>query len=67
MSIPMPPPIPLPDDESDDISDDVPTREVDGEEVLDTDADADQIDSHAADRAAVQPTDDDDDTDLVGG
>lgn len=56
MSNPTPPIPPVPpfagkDDE------DVPTREVDGERVLDEDADDAQIDSAEADRAATATDD----------
>ena len=42
-------------------SDDDATREVDGEEVLDPDANDDQVDSAEADRIAADPDDADDD------
>ena len=51
---PIPPLPPIADGDADD----VPTREVDGEEVLDEDADDAQIDSAEADRAAVAGDDD---------
>lgn len=61
MSNPIPPIIPIPDD---DASDGVPTREVDGETVLDPDADDAQITSVEADRIAStadsDPYEDDD-------
>jgi len=63
MSNPIPP-LPFPDDDHD--RDDLPTVEVDGEEVLDPDADPDGIDSHAADRVASESPDEDDDQDLIG-
>ena len=57
MSTPIPPLVPLPDDGD---LEGVPHREVDGEAVLDTDVDADQVDGADADRlAAERPTDDD--------
>lgn len=57
MSTPIPPLVPLPDDGE---SETVPQREVDGESVLDTDVDADQIDGAEADRlAAERPAEDD--------
>ncbi|KJL20131.1 hypothetical protein [Microbacterium foliorum] len=56
MSTPIPPLVPRPDDDAD--IDGVPQREVDGEKVLDTDVDADQVDGVTADRlAAEQPAD----------
>ncbi|AZH78796.1 MULTISPECIES: hypothetical protein [Microbacterium] len=57
MSNPTPPLVPLPDDDHGD----VPTREVDGDETLDTDIDDALVDSAEADRAAS--TEDADDTD----
>lgn len=61
MSNPIPPIIPIPDD---DASDGVPTREVDGETVLDPDADGAQVTSVEADRIAStadsDPYEDDD-------
>ncbi|WP_091234355.1 hypothetical protein [Microbacterium sp. 3J1] len=57
MSNPTPPILPLPDGGDDQ---DIPQQEVDGGTVLDTDADADQIDGAEADRlAAEEPRDDD--------
>lgn len=57
MSTPIPPLVPLPDDGD---PTGVPEREVDGESVLDTDVDADQIDGAEADRlAAERPAEDD--------
>ncbi|WP_243231095.1 hypothetical protein [Microbacterium sp. CIAB417] len=50
----FPPPVPLPGDGE---SDQEPTREVDGEEVLDEDLDDDQVDSADADRIASQEGD----------
>ncbi|KAA0960664.1 hypothetical protein FQ142_07145 [Microbacterium sp. ANT_H45B] len=62
MSTPIPPLVPRPDDDGD--IDAVPHREVDGEKVLDTDVDADQVDGATADRlAAEQPADADTDAD----
>lgn len=59
MSTPNPPLVPLPDDGD---LEGVPHREVDGEPVLDTDADADQVDGATADRlAAEHPAEDGDD------
>ena len=56
MSNPTPPLVPpFPDDEPDDVA----TRDVDGEQVLDPDADPDAIDSAEADRLASQGADDD--------
>jgi hypothetical protein len=49
MSNPIPPIVPLPDDAA---PDSVPTREVDGETVLDHDADDTQVTSAEADRIA---------------
>lgn len=49
---PIPPLVPRPDDDGE--IDGVPHREVDGEPVLDTDADADQVDGAAADRLASE-------------
>lgn len=49
---PIPPLVPLPDDDGE--IDGVPHREVDGKPVLDTDADADQVDGAAADRLASE-------------
>jgi hypothetical protein len=61
MSTPIPPLVPLPDDG--DPHDSIPRQEVDGERVLDADADPDQIDSAAADRIAAENGDaDQDDT-----
>lgn len=55
---PIPPLVPRPDDDAE--VDGVPHHEVDGEPVLDTDADADQVDGVAADRlAAEHPAEDD--------
>lgn len=57
MSTPTPPLVPMPDD-GDPAG--VPEREVDGEAVLDTDVDADQVDGAEADRlAAERPASDD--------
>ncbi|MFK4852479.1 hypothetical protein ACI3KT_12655 [Microbacterium sp. ZW T6_19] len=58
MSNPIPP-LPFPDD-ADDETDDVPTREVDGDTVLDTDANQDAVDSYAADRLASEADDESD-------
>lgn len=55
---PIPPLVPKPDDE--DTIDNVPHRVVDGEPVLDTDADADQVDGAAADRLAAEQPDHED-------
>ncbi|MDR6200241.1 hypothetical protein QE374_002150 [Microbacterium sp. SORGH_AS428] len=49
----FPPPVPLPGDGERE----QPTREVDGEDVLDPDLDADRIDSADADRIASQEGD----------
>ena len=49
---PIPPLVPRPDDDAE--VDGVPHRDVDGEPVLDTDADADQVDGVAADRLAAE-------------
>ncbi|WP_017202358.1 hypothetical protein [Microbacterium algeriense] len=58
MSNPTPPLVPLPDDDHGD----VPTREVDGDETLDTDIDDALVDSAEADRAAsTEGADDTDD------
>ena len=58
MSKPTPPLVPLPDDDHCD----VPTREVDGDETLDTDIDDALVDSAEADRAAsTEGADDTDD------
>ena len=60
MSNPIPPIVPIPGDDEPD----VPTREVDGETVLDPDADDAQVTSVEADRIAstadADPYDDDD-------
>lgn len=64
MSNPIPP-LPFPDD-ADDERDDVPTREVDGDTVLDPDANQDAVDSHTADRLASEADDESDDVDLDG-
>jgi hypothetical protein len=64
MSNPIPP-LPLPDDDADE-TEGVPTREVDGDTVLDTDADQDAVDSYAADRLATEADDEPDDFDLDG-
>lgn len=57
MSTPIPPLVPLPDDGEPET---VPQRDVDGEPVLDTDVDADQVDGAEADRlAAERPAEDD--------
>ncbi len=53
---PIPPLPPIADGDGD--AEELPTREVDGEEVLDEDADDAQIDSAEADRAAVIGDDD---------
>ena len=58
MSNPFPPPLPLPDDERP-ADDGVPTREVDGQEVLDPDLDDRLVDSAKADRLAAEASDDD--------
>lgn len=58
MTNPIPPLVPLPDDGDDQ---GVPQREVDGERVLDTDADADQVDGADADRLAAEQPDGSDD------
>lgn len=50
----FPPPVPLPGDGE---RDQEPTRDVDGEEVLDEDLDDDQVDSAEADRIASQEGD----------
>lgn len=50
----FPPPVPLPGDGD---SDREPTREVDGEDLLDHDLDDDQVDSADADRIASQEGD----------
>lgn len=67
MSTPFPPVVPLPDDGSP-RGDDVPTREVDGREILDPDIDGGQIDSAEADRVATTGDDDleDDEDDGLG-
>lgn len=57
MSNPTPPLVPLPDDGS---ADGVPEREVDGEEILDEDANPDDVDSATADRIAAEGTDHED-------
>ncbi|WP_067200328.1 hypothetical protein [Microbacterium sp. XT11] len=59
MTNPTPPVLPFPDDD-DSTDDDVATREVDGEETLDPDADPDAVDSAEADRLAAEGGDDDD-------
>ncbi|PRA79994.1 hypothetical protein [Microbacterium sp. MYb66] len=59
MSTPFPPVPPLP---ADDDADAVPTRDVDGERVLDPDIDDDAVDSAEADRLAAEVGDPDDDT-----
>jgi len=64
MSNPIPP-LPFPDD-ADDETDDVPTREVDGDTVLDTDANQDAVDSYAADRLASEADDESDDSESDG-
>ncbi len=56
MSTPTPPLVPLPDEGHD--RDGVPERDVDGEAVLDTDANPDQVDSAEADRVAAESPDD---------
>jgi len=58
MSNPYPAPYPLPDDGEN--RDDLPTTEVDGDEVLDPDANDDLIDSADADRLAAGEDDVDD-------
>lgn len=58
MSTPTPPLVPLPDDGEDQ---GIAQREVDGEPVLDTDADADQVDGADADRLAAEHPDGSDD------
>lgn len=63
MSNPIPP-LPFPDDA--DETDDVPTREVDGDTVLDTDANQDAVDSYAADRLASEADDESDDSESDG-
>lgn len=60
MSTPNPPLVPLPEDGDPNA---VPHREVDGEAVLDTDVDADQVDGAEADRLAAEQPSDSDDTD----
>ncbi|MGJ0388531.1 hypothetical protein [Microbacterium sp. CGR1] len=57
MSTPIPPLVPLPDDGD---AAGVPEREVDGEAVLDTDIDADQVDGAEADRLAAERSADED-------
>jgi len=64
MSNPIPP-LPFPDD-ADDETDDVPTREVDGDTVLNTDANQDAVDSYAADRLASEADDESDDSESDG-
>ncbi|MDQ0648678.1 hypothetical protein QFZ53_002874 [Microbacterium natoriense] len=64
MSNPIPP-LPFPDD-ADDETDDVPTREVDGDTLLDTDANQDAVDSYAADRLASEADDESDDSESDG-
>ncbi|WP_243225527.1 hypothetical protein [Microbacterium sp. CIAB417] len=56
MSNPYPAPFPIDPDGSD--AEDRVTRDVDGEEVLDEDLDADQIDSAEADRLAAGGSED---------
>ena len=56
MSNPIPPVVPFPDD---DTPDGVPTKEVDGEQVPDTDIDDALVDSAEADRVASGAVDDD--------
>lgn len=60
MSNPIPPLVPLPDDG--DANDSVPRQDIDGEPVIDPDADPDQVDSADADRIAAEhgTTDQDD-------
>lgn len=58
MSTPNPPLVPLP--EGGDLEG-VPHREVDGEHVLDTDVDADQVDGATADRLAAEQSPERDD------
>ncbi|PVE92106.1 hypothetical protein [Microbacterium sp. TPD7012] len=58
MSNPIPPVVPFPDD---DTPDGVPTKEVDGEQVPDTDIDDALVDSAEADRVASGAADDDED------
>ncbi|MGF6821144.1 hypothetical protein M2317_000030 [Microbacterium sp. ZKA21] len=57
MSNPYPAPFPFTPDDAD--AEDRVTREVDGDEVLDEDIDADQVDSSEADRLAAGGSDDD--------
>lgn len=57
MSNPTPPLLPLPDDGA---GDGVPEREVDGEEILDEDANPDDVDSATADRIAAEGGDHED-------
>ncbi|MBW8763192.1 MAG: hypothetical protein JF592_11495 [Microbacterium sp.] len=64
MSNPIPP-LPFPDD-ADDETDDVPTREVDGDTVLDADADQDAVDSYGADRLASEADDESGDSESDG-
>jgi len=52
MSTPIPPILPLPEDDDETTTDGVPTREVDGEQTIDPDADDSQINSADADRVA---------------
>lgn len=60
MSNPTPPLVPLPDD---DAPDGVPTRELDGETVLDPDADDAEVTSVDADRIASTTDSDQDEHD----
>lgn len=64
MSNPIPP-LPFPDD-ADDGTGDVPTREDDGDTVLDADANQDAVDSYAADRLASEADDESDDSESDG-
>ena len=57
MSNQFPPPLPGRDDDALDPADD-PTKEVDGDRVLDPDANEDLVDSAEADRLAVQGDED---------
>ncbi|EYT58969.1 MULTISPECIES: hypothetical protein [Microbacterium] len=62
MSNPIIPPVPpVPHDDD---APNVPTREVDGERVLDPDVDDALVDSAEADRLAAGADDDGDDTDV---
>ena len=57
MSNPTPPLVPLPGNGA---GEDVPEQEVDGEEVLDEDANPDDVDSATADRIAAESPDHED-------